>query len=241
MTIVHRRPPLVIVFPISRGSIKTIMLDTVSTIALWAIPAILAITLHEAAHGYVAKLCGDRTAWVLGRVTMNPIRHIDPVGTLLVPGVLLLGSLISGGSSLLFGWAKPVPVNFRLLRNPKTDMIWVALAGPGCNLVQALLWALALKLFIGMMPSQAAQLLFDFCYAGISVNLMLMAFNLLPILPLDGGRIVSGLLPLKTAVAYQRTEPWGMGILLILIVTGLVSYFVRPFLMFGSWLVNAIF
>ena len=187
------------------------MLDTVSTIALWAIPAILAITLHEAAHGYVAKLCGDRTAWVLGRVTMNPIRHIDPVGTLLVPGVLLLGSLISGGSSLLFGWAKPVPVNFRLLRNP-------------------------------MMPSQAAaQLLFDFCYAGISVNLMLMAFNLLPILPLDGGRIVSGLLPLKTAVAYQRTEPWGMGILLILIVTGLVSYFVRPFLMFGSWLVNAIF
>ena len=195
------------------------MLDTVSTIALWAIPAILAITLHEAAHGYVAKLCGDRTAWVLGRVTMNPIRHIDPVGTLLVPGVLLLGSLISGGSSLLFGWAKPVPVNFRLLRNPKTDMIWVALAGPGCNLVQALLWALALKLFIGMMPSQAAaQLLFDFCYAGIS-----------------------GLLPLKTAVAYQRTEPWGMGILLILIVTGLVSYFVRPFLMFGSWLVNAIF
>ena len=117
------------------------MLDTLSTIALWAIPAILAITLHEAAHGYIAKLSGDRTAWVLGRVTMNPIRHIDPVGTLLVPGVLLLGSMLSGGSSLLFGWAKPVPVNFRLLRNPKTDMIWVALAGPGCNLVQALVGA----------------------------------------------------------------------------------------------------
>lgn len=226
----------------SRASIKTIMLESISTIALWAIPAILAITLHEAAHGYVAKLCGDRTAWALGRVTINPIRHIDPVGTLLVPGVLLLGSLLSGGSSLLFGWAKPVPVNFRLLRNPKRDMIWVALAGPGCNLFQALLWAIFLKLFIGLMPTQsAAQLLFDFCYAGISVNLMLMAFNLLPILPLDGGRIVCGLLPIRSALAYQRTEPWGMGILLILIVSGLVSYFVRPFMMFGSWLINAIF
>lgn len=156
---------------------------------------------------------------------------------------MLLGSLISGGSSLLFGWAKPVPVNFRLLCNPKTDMIWVALAGPGCNLIQALLWALALKLFIGMMPTQAAaQLLFDFCYAGISVNLMLMAFNLFADSSV-GRRTHSflGLLPLKTAVSYQRTEPWGMGILLILIVTGLVGYFVRPFLMFGSWLVNAIF
>lgn len=217
------------------------MLDTISTIAVWALPAILAITLHEAAHGYVAKLCGDRTAWVLGRVTMNPVRHIDPVGTLLVPGVLLLGSLISGGSSLLFGWAKPVPVSFRHLRNPKTDMIWVALAGPGCNLAQALLWALVLKIFIGLMPSQAmAQLLFDFCYAGISVNLMLMAFNLLPILPLDGGRIVTGLLPMQTAMAYQRTEPWGMGILLVLILTGLVSYFIRPFMQMGNWLVMAV-
>ena len=194
------------------------MLDTVSTIALWAIPAILAITLHEAAHGYVAKLCGDRTAWVLGRVTMNPIRHIDPVGTLLVPGDLLLGSLISGGSSLLFGWAKPVPVNFRLLRNPKTDMIWVALAGPGCNLIQALLWALALKLFIGMMPTQAAaQLLFDFCYAGISVNLMLMAFNLLPIPPLDGSSILVPFLRGQALRTYYRIQRYAMPILIIVL------------------------
>ena len=122
----------------------------VQTIAVYAIPLIFAITIHETAHGYVAKLCGDQTAYMLGRLTLNPIKHIDPVGTILVPGALLIGSALTGMSGIVFGWAKPVPINLRNLRNSKTDMIWVAAAGPGANLIQAILWAISLKILISM-------------------------------------------------------------------------------------------
>ncbi len=211
------------------------------TILIYAVPAILAITLHEAAHGYVARLFGDNTAWMLGRVTLNPIKHIDPVGTLLVPGVLLLGSLVSGTGGLLFGWAKPVPVNFGRLRNPRVSGIWVAFAGPGSNLLQALLWALVLKLWFVLMPQGTMdQFVMQLCSAGIMVNLMLMAFNLLPILPLDGGRILEGLLPPKFAWEFSRLEPYGMVILIVLMVSGLLGYLIHPLMTLGRALVGVV-
>lgn len=217
------------------------MSDIILTIIIYAVPAILAITLHEAAHGYVARMYGDNTAWVLGRVTLNPLAHVDPVGTIIVPGALLLASLVSGTGGLLFGWAKPVPVNFRRLRNPKTSMIWVALAGPASNLFQAILWAVLLKVVLVLpMTSFVANLCVQFAYAGISVNLMLMAFNLLPILPLDGGRVLVGLLPWQAAMSYSRLEPYGMLIIIVLIASGLLNMFIRPFLIFGQSLINLV-
>ena len=217
------------------------MSDIILTIIIYAVPAILAITLHEAAHGYVARMYGDNTAWVLGRVTLNPLAHVDPVGTIIVPGALLMASLVSGTGGLLFGWAKPVPVNFRRLRNPKTSMIWVALAGPASNLFQAILWAVLLKVVLVLpMTSFVANLCVQFAYAGISVNLMLMAFNLLPILPLDGGRVLAGLLPWQAAMSYSRLEPYGMLIIIVLIASGLLNMFIRPFLIFGQTLVNLV-
>lgn len=217
------------------------MTQIVLSIAVYALPAILAITLHEAAHGYAAKLLGDNTAWMLGRVSLNPVRHIDPVGTILIPALLLVGTLVSGTSGMLFGWAKPVPVNFGRLRNPKRDMVWVALAGPGCNLLQALCWALFLKLMPWEMVSGVLQsFLYEVCIAGISVNLMLMAFNLIPVPPLDGGRVVTGLLPYRLAVRYAVLEPYGMIAVLVLIASGLLNFFIRPFLAVGTWLVNLV-
>lgn len=209
----------------------------IQTIAVYAIPLIFAITIHEAAHGYVARYLGDNTAWMLGRVTLNPIKHIDPVGTILVPAVLLLGSAISGIGGIIFGWAKPVPINFRNLRNPKQAMIWVAAAGPGANLAQAIIWAILLKLFfvIGLSEAFFEQM----CIAGISVNIMLMALNLIPIPPLDGGRIVTGLLPAGLAYKYARIEPYGMYILFALILTGCLSYLMRPFMHVGLSIVKA--
>lgn len=213
----------------------------IATILIYAVPAILAITLHEAAHGYVARMFGDNTAWMLGRVTLNPIKHIDPVGTLVVPGVLLLGSLVSGTGGLLFGWAKPVPVNFSRLRQPKSDMIWVSLAGPASNLVQALLWAIALKLWFILLPATGAdQFVYELARAGILVNLMLMAFNLLPILPLDGGRVLAGLLPYNLAWKYSRLEPYGMIVIIVLLMSGLLNYFIRPFMMFGQSVIGLV-
>ena len=211
--------------------------SVVQTIAVYAIPLIFAITIHETAHGYVAKLCGDNTAWMLGRLTLNPIKHIDPVGTILVPGALLLGSAITGMSGLVFGWAKPVPINFRNLRNPKTDMIWVAAAGPASNLVQAIFWVLLLKIFL--IVGLHEQFFVEVCVAGVSVNIMLMALNLIPIPPLDGGRIVTGLLPPGMAWRYSRIEPYGMYILFALILTGMLSYIMRPFMSFGLSIVRA--
>ena len=206
------------------------MTDILRSIILYAVPVILAITLHEAAHGYVARRLGDNTAWVLGRVTLNPLKHIDPVGTILVPAILLAAGALAGFGGVMFGWAKPVPVNFSRLRNPKIDMIWVALAGPASNLVQALLWAAAAKLVVLAAPSALFGPLIEICYGGIIVNLVLMAFNLLPALPLDGGRIVAGLLPWRLSMKYAETERYGLIILAVIIFSGLFEYVAQPVL-----------
>lgn len=203
-------------------------LNLVQTIAIYALPVIFAITLHEAAHGYVARYFGDTTAARMGRISLNPIRHIDLVGTIIVPlSILLLGKLL-GGVNILFGWAKPVPVNFAALRNPKADMLWVALAGPAVNLLMALLWALALKAAI-----VAPQNVFSYPLAlmadkGIEINIVLMVLNLLPIPPLDGGRIAVSLLPIRLAVPFARLEPYGFPILLALMVSNLLGVILMP-------------
>ena len=174
-------------------------------IAVNAIPLLLAITLHEAAHGYAARMFGDRTAEMLGRISLNPIKHIDPVGTLLIPAL----TLAYGG--FFFGWAKPVPVNFNNLRHPKTDMIWVAAAGPASNLVMAMAWALLFHFVDSTAVHAVAR-------AGVSWNIALMVLNLLPLLPLDGGRIVAGLLPGPLSYKFSRLEGYGFFILIGLLL-----------------------
>jgi Zn-dependent protease len=206
------------------------MENLLQTIAVFAIPVLLAITLHEAAHGYVARMFGDHTAHFAGRITLNPLRHIDPVGTVVVPLAILLVSSFGGGG-FLFGWAKPVPVNAGNLRRPKQDMIWVAGAGPGANLLMAILWAVALKLQVGSGVSEPFFL--EMARAGIFVNIGLMALNLLPVPPLDGGRIVAGILPNRLAWNYARIEPFGLFIVLGLMATGLLSTFLMPFYQMG--------
>jgi Zn-dependent protease len=190
-------------------------------IALAAIPIILAITVHEAAHGYVARMFGDGTAWMLGRVTLNPLKHIDPVGTVLVP----FATLWLGG--FLFGWAKPVPVNFGNLRHPKRDMLWVAAAGPGSNFVMALVWAMVLGLASGGGPFPSAGLQY-MSVVGVVINVSLMVLNLLPILPLDGGRIALSLLPRSLAIPYSNTERFGFILVIVLLVTGALGVAMRP-------------
>ena len=187
-------------------------MDWLETAVLWVVPVVLAITLHEAAHGYVARMFGDQTAWMLGRVTLNPIKHIDPIGTVLVPGILFLLK-----APFLFGWAKPVPVNFGNLRHPKRDMIWVAGAGPAANFVMALGWALLLGA-VSPAGSWSSDALYQMSRAGIGINLALLALNLLPIPPLDGGRIAVGLLPNRAADVLARAEPYGFYVILALIV-----------------------
>src|SRR5690606_10561224 len=168
---------------------------------------------------------GDDTATQAGRVTLNPLPHIDPIGTIAVPALILLTSKLLGGAGLLFGWAKPVPVDFGRLRNPKRDMLWVAAAGPGVNLVMAILWAVGLKLMVAGGVSESFFL--SMAVAGVQVNLMLMALNLLPILPLDGGRMLFSLLPHRWAWQFSRIEPYGMAILLVLLFTGMLTFLVR--------------
>jgi Zn-dependent protease len=188
-------------------------------IAVFAVPVIFAITLHEAAHGYVARHFGDTTAFMLGRVSLNPGRHIDLVGTVFLP----LVTLFATGGRIMFGWAKPVPVNFHALRHPKRDMLWVALAGPAANLVMALGWAAALK--IGALSGfRQSDFLIQVPLAGVEVNLVFMALNLLPILPLDGGRVVVSLLPSPLAGRFARLEPFGLPILLGLVVISSYGY-----------------
>jgi Zn-dependent protease len=208
----------------------------IQTITVYAIPVLLAITLHEAAHGYVARLFGDSTAYMLGRVTLNPIKHIDPVGTILVPLAIVLLSKFAGGPGFLFGWAKPVPVNFANLRHPKRDMIWVAAAGPGVNLLMAIGWALWLKLMLGFGIEE--PFLMEMAKAGIFVNIGLMALNLLPLPPLDGGRILVGLLPHGLAHALARVEPYGFFILIFLLATNTIGFFLQPFYQFGVGIVR---
>lgn len=210
----------------------------IQTICVYAIPLIFAITLHESAHGWAAGRLGDPTATMLGRVTINPIPHIDPIGTIAVPGALLLMSALTVGGGLLFGWAKPVPINPRYFRNPLKAMTITAAAGPLSNLLQMIFWALLLKALAAV--GFYDKFVISVCAAGISVNLMLMAFNLIPIPPLDGGRIVRGLLPRQAGMAFDKIEPYGFMILLVLMVGGGLSFFVRPFLMFGQWIINLV-
>lgn len=192
-------------------------------LAIWALPVIFAITLHEVAHGWVARHLGDNTAAQQGRLSLNPLKHVDPIGTLLVPGVLLL----LGG--FLFGWAKPVPVNYRNLRNPKKDMALVAIAGPAVNLAMALGWTLLLKICLGQDTEDGIWLgLAQMSVAGISINLVLMVLNLLPVPPLDGGRVAVGLLPMRQAVALSKLEPYGMVILILLMATGVLGQILGP-------------
>ena len=207
------------------------MEDIIQTIAVYAIPVLLAITLHEAAHGYVAKMFGDTTAYVAGRITLNPMKHIDPVGTILVLLVIVLASKLAGGPAMLFGWAKPVPVDIGSLRKPKRDMIFVAAAGPAANLLMAIGWVLFANVlrFFG----SEEDFFFLVAQAGVSVNLVLMALNLLPIPPLDGGRIMIGLLPHKASYAFSRIEPYGLFIVIGLMMTQTLGFFLTPFLQFG--------
>jgi len=194
-------------------------------IAIYALPVIFAITLHEAAHGYVAKHYGDLTAYAQGRVTLNPLRHIDPLGTIIVPLLLM-----AVGSHYIFGWAKPVPVNFANLRRPKRDMLWVAAAGPGANLLMAFLWALVIKLSLAMPESDLAEPMILMGKAGILINAILLVLNLLPLPPLDGGRIAVSLLPRRIAYRFSQIEPYGFIILLILLFTGVLGAVIGPFI-----------
>lgn len=213
----------------------------IQTIAIVALPVIFAITLHEAAHGYVARHFGDPTAWQAGRISLNPLRHIDPVGTLLVPGLILVSSYMLGGDAILFGWAKPVPVDFGRLRHPKKDMLWVAAAGPAANVVMACIWALLLKL-TWEMPMNAYSLpLAEMSKAGININLVLMALNLLPLPPLDGGRIAVSLLPTRAAWKFAQLERWGFPILLLLLFTGVLSAVLVPIVGLALRLLAAVF
>ena len=191
--------------------------NIIQTIAIYALPVLFAITVHEAAHGYVARHYGDPTAAMLGRVTLNPLKHIDPIGTIAMP--LFLYVVTSG--AFLFGYAKPVPVNFGRLKNPRRDMIWVALAGPASNLLQALAWAIGLYLLRGAGVEE--RFFLEMCRAGVLVNVVMFVFNLFPLPPLDGGRIVSGLLPPRLAIPYSRVEPWGFFIVMGLVVAGVIS------------------
>jgi len=202
-------------------------------VLIYAPSVIFAITLHEAAHGYVARHFGDTTAYMLGRVTLNPIKHIDPIGTIVVP-------LITSLAGFVFGWAKPVPVNFNNLRNPKRDMFWVAAAGPASNVIQALIWALVAKTLFDV-DGGVATYWVQVAEAGILVNLILAILNLFPILPLDGGRILASLLPARISHAYQGTERYGMLILIVLIVTGVLGWVMRPILLLGVSAIYALF
>jgi len=202
-------------------------LTLIQKIAVFALPVIFAITLHEAAHGYVARFFGDMTAAAAGRITANPLKHIDPVGTILVPLVILLTSKLLGGGAILFGWAKPVPVNFAQLRRPKQDMLWVAAAGPGMNFVMAVFWALMIQLGHALGSSFSMPLMLMGA-AGVFINVILMALNLIPLPPLDGGRIAVSLLPMKQAISFSKIEPYGFFILLGLMFSGILGMLMWP-------------
>jgi Zn-dependent protease len=232
----------------------------VQTVAIYALPVLLAITLHEAAHGYVARHFGDMTAYAQGRVSVNPARHIDFVGTILVPLVILFFS----SGKFLFGWAKPVPVNYSALRKPRQHMAWVAAAGPAANLAMAILWVLVLRLGVALSArpeswesltrlhgtgavvdavirhgSGMAEFLIGMGAAGVLVNLVFMLLNLLPIPPLDGGRILTSLLPQRAAWRFAQIEPWGLPILLLLLLTNVLAFVLTPLLVESEALIRA--
>ena len=209
-------------------------LTTIQKIAVYALPIIFAITVHEAAHGYAARYFGDFTAEKMGRISLNPLKHIDPFGTILLPAL----TVMLGG--ILFGWAKPVPVNFANLRNPKKDMLWVAAAGPASNLVMAICWAILLN-YSTRAPQSAAYFLAEMSWAGISINLVLMVLNLLPMPPLDGGRIAVSLLPNNLASKLARVEQYGFAILIVLMFTGILSKIISPIISFFQQIILRIF
>ena len=198
--------------------------NIIRLVALYAIPGIFAITLHEAAHGYAARHFGDLTAYQAGRITLNPIRHIDPMGTIVIPILILI---VSQGK-FAFGWAKPVPVNFGRLRNPKRDMLWVAAAGPGSNLLMAILWAFVMKATHGLPPNDFTEPVLLMARGGIIINAVLMVLNLFPLPPLDGGRIAVSLLPHRLAYRFAKIEPYGMIILLVLMFLGVLGIVMMP-------------
>ena len=198
-------------------------LTYIQKISIYALPVIFAITVHEAAHGFAARYFGDSTAERAGRITLNPLKHIDPIGTILLPALTLL----VGG--ILFGWAKPVPVDFSRLRHPKRDMLWVAAAGPASNFVMALFWASMIKLAVTV-PSIYSEPLSLMGQAGVMINVVLMVLNLLPLPPLDGGRIAVSLLPNRLAYQYAQIERYGFIILLVLLATGILATVMEPFI-----------
>jgi Zn-dependent protease len=193
--------------------------QTIQTVLIYALPVLFAITVHEAAHGYAARHFGDNTAYALGRITLNPLKHIDPMGTILMP----LMMYIATSGTFLFGYAKPVPVRFGNLRNPKRDMVWVALAGPGANLVQAVFWGLLLYVLLGMGINE--PFFIKMCQGGMLVNVVMFVFNLFPVPPLDGGRILVGLLPYRQAELVSRIEPWGFFIVMGLVLAHIIDRF----------------
>ena len=213
----------------------------VQTVAIYALPVLLAITLHEAAHGYVARHFGDMTAHAQGRISLNPARHIDLLGTIVVPVLILVASKLAGGAGLLFGWAKPVPVNYSALRRPRQHMVWVAAAGPGANLAMALVWAALYKLADVLPANGFTQPMLLMGRAGIEVNVILMLLNLLPILPLDGGRILASLLPNRLAWRYAKLEPWGFPILLGLMFMGALNVILAPMIAFSFSVLGTLF
>ena len=209
------------------------MENIIQTVLIYALPVLFAITVHEAAHGYAARHFGDNTAYQMGRITLNPLKHIDPVGTILMP--LLLYFATSG--AFLFGYAKPVPVNFGRLRNPKRDMVWVALAGPGANLAMAIGWTVLAYVLVALGTEE--QFFLEMAQAGMLVNLVMFAFNLFPLPPLDGGRILVGLLPWKQAHMVSRIEPWGFFIVMGLVIAGVVgALWLRPLMGLGYAAIN---
>ena len=207
--------------------------NLIQTVLIYALPVLFSITVHEASHGYAARHFGDNTAYMLGRCTLNPLKHIDPVGTILMP--LLLYFATSG--AFLFGYAKPVPVQFGRLRNPKRDMVWVALAGPASNFVQAIFWAILWVLLPGLGVEE--PFFIEMAQAGVLVNLVMWAFNLFPLPPLDGGRILVGLLPWKQAHFVARIEPWGFFIVMGLVIAGVVgALWLRPLMSLGYGVIH---
>ena len=209
----------------------------IQTVALFAIPMIFAITLHEAAHGYVAKYFGDYTAYQAGRISLNPINHIDPVGTVLIPVALVVFT----AGQFVFGWAKPVPVNFGNLRDPKRDMLWVAAAGPGANLFMALCWALILKIVVELPANYFSYPLQQMAQGGVLINLGLMVLNLIPIPPLDGGRIAVSLLPHRLAYRFAMIEPYGLIIIVMLLATRVLGAVIWPLVTSCRNLIYALF
>jgi Zn-dependent protease len=212
-------------------------MNAIQTLAISALPVIFAITLHEAAHGYVARHFGDLTAWQQGRVSLNPLRHIDPIGTILVPALILL---VTHGS-FLFGWAKPVPVDFGRLRHPKQDMFWVAAAGPLANLFMAFAWAFLLKASLAAPEFVFGAAMAEMARVGIGINATLMLLNLIPLPPLDGGRIAVSLLPPRASWKFARVEPYGMVILLALLFFGVLEALLGPLIGLFMMLIKTLF